>query len=520
MKKSVVLTILDGWGLGKHDETNPIFRANPQTIDFIRKNFPATALQASGLAVGLPWNEEGNSEVGHLNIGAGRIVYQHFLRISAAINNGSFFKNPVFLKAFNHVRANHSALHLVGLLTEGCVHAALKHLFALIALSRQELKDSKIFLHLFSDGRDSPPRSLSNLLTKLNQELNKYQDITIATISGRYYAMDRDGNWSRTQQTYQVIAGEGQLINDLRKHITDTYDRGLNDEYIEPVRLNETASLKDGDALIFFNFREDRMRQLTEAFINPNFNIFPVKKWTNLFIVTMTKYHKTENFSAEPAFPNEIVEQPLGQVLAENNKTQLRVAETEKYAHITYFFNGLREAPFENEFRILVPSNKIIHHDEKPEMMAGPITDRALNALNEESFDFILINYANPDIIAHTGNYNATLAAINAVDQQLSRLVKAVLNQGHYLIITADHGNAEILIDSKTGETDTKHNPSPVPFYLVASEFKKTKSEAKAEEDERLIKGIISDIAPTILELMKIKKPAAMTGQNLLTQIL
>jgi len=519
MKRTVILAILDGWGLGAANESNPIFKAEPPAINFIRNNFPMAALQASGIAIGLPWNEEGNSEVGHLTIGAGRTIFQHYLKISNAIESGEFFENKALNEACDHANKNKSSLHLIGLLTGGLVHAALPHITALLRLAKEK-KCEKVFIHLFSDGRDSAPKSFPELLTKLNKEIAKYEIGQIATIAGRYYAMDRGQNWNYTEKTYRNLTEPAEPIKDLAEYAKQNYRQNIFDEYLPPAAVGKAQPIQENDAAIFFNFREDRMRQISEAFINPEFSHFPVKKFQNLKAATMTKYHKNENFPAAVAFPNEIVPQPLGQVLSENGKTQLRIAETEKYAHITYFFNGLRETPFSQEFRVIIPSNKIIHPEEKPEMMAQPITERALSAINEGSFDFILINYANPDIIAHTGNYEATLKAVKAVDQQIDRLVKATLGQNHILLITSDHGNAESLIDLETGQPETKHNLSPVPFYIVAKEFQKPQSEKRALSAERNNVGILADIAPTILKIMGIEPPAEMTGQNLLEQIL
>lgn len=508
MKRTCVLVILDGWGIGEKNETNPIYLANPATINFIKTNFPAAALQASGIAVGLPWDEEGNSEVGHLTIGAGKILYQHFPRISLAIDDGSFFENKALKEAFAHSRKNKTSVHLVGLLTNGSVHAAFKHLLALIEMAKRE-KCENFHLHLFSDGRDSPPRSVLTLLAKLG--------MAPATLTGRYYAMNREQNWERTEKAYRALLGEGRITQNLTEEVKKIYSQDLDDEFIPPLIVGRPRPVQDGDAVIFFNFREDSIRQIVEPFVNPDFKNFSAKSFKNLLVATMTQYN--ENFKTLVAFSKETVESPLGRVLADREKTQLRIAETEKYAHVTYFFNGLRETPFPNEYRVLIPSQNIIHPDERPEMMASAITDRAITAINEGGFDFILINYANPDIIAHTGNYNATLAAVKAVDRELEKLLPAVLAQDCLLVITADHGNAEVLVDIKSGQAETKHNLSPVPFYLVANQFKRKKSEAEADRDEANVIGILSDVAPTILELMAIPKPAEMTGQSLLNQL-
>jgi 2,3-bisphosphoglycerate-independent phosphoglycerate mutase len=515
MKKTVILVILDGWGIGKLDESNPIYRAEPETINFIRSNFPAGALQASGIAVGLPWEEEGNSEVGHLTLGAGKVLYQHFPRISLAIRDGNFFKNPVLLKAIEHAKKNNSAVHLMGLLTDANIHASLGHLKALIQMMKEE-KAPKFCLHLFADGRDSEPRSVLNILDKLSDSLNFDVRQFLVSLSGRYYAMDRDKHWDRTENTYRVITGEDPDKISLEEAVKKAYERNLDDEYIEPAVVGEPRFVSDNDAVICFNFREDRMRQLAEVFINPDFKNFPVKRFDNLFFATFTGYDA--KFTVPVAFPEETVENPLGKVLSDAGKRQLRIAETEKYAHITYFFNGLKEKPFPEEFRILIPSENAVHYENYPQMMASAITDRVLAAITESTFDFILVNYANSDMVAHTGNYDATIKAVKVVDGEIKRLMEGVLGQNHILMITSDHGNAEVLMDLKTGEPETKHNPNPVPFYLVANGLKK-KTPVNPLASLPVL-GILSDVAPTVLEIMKIPKPPDMTGQSLLPQLL
>ncbi|MEK7630030.1 MAG: 2,3-bisphosphoglycerate-independent phosphoglycerate mutase [Patescibacteria group bacterium] len=515
MRETIILAVLDGWGVGQNNESNPIYAAEPKIMNYIRAFFPSAALQASGIAVGLPWEEEGNSEVGHLTLGAGKILFQHFERISSAITDGSFFNASALKNAFSEARKKNSAVHLIGLLSEGTVHAAFDHLKSLIEMAKKE-NCEKLYLNLFSDGRDSAPHSALNLLERLKVETEKNGLGVITSFTGRYYGMDRDGNWDRTKKAYEMLFGEGEKTLNLEDFINKAYKRDLTDEFISPVIVGEPKPITDNDSLIFFNFREDRMRQITEPFINPNFNKFPAKKLNNLYLVTMTPYN--DKFPTNIAFINEKAEKSLGRILAENNKVQLRIAETEKYAHVTYFFNGLEEEPLPNEFRILVPSQKVLHHESQPEMMASQITDRALATLNEGSFDFILINYANPDIVAHSGNFDATVKAIKVVDNEIDRLLKAVLAGNHTLLITSDHGNAEVLIDPKTGDPETKHNISPVPIYLVNKKFQK--KEAQNILNQLPVIGLLSDVAPTILALMNIEKPAEMTGQNLLPQLL
>ncbi len=516
MKKTFVLTILDGWGLGSQDESNPIHAANPETVKFLENSYPSAALQASGVAIGLPFEEEGNSEVGHLTLGAGKIIYQHYPRIMMKIEDGSFFENKNLKGAFAHARQNNTALHLIGLLTSGNVHASFRHLAALIEMGKREACPN-LFIHVFSDGKDSPPHSFLELLKKLENVIQKNGAGKVASIAGRYYAMDRDGHWDRTETAYKVLTTETPPASP-EEIVKKTYARELDDEFIEPTAI-EPHPVKDGDALIFFNFREDSIRQIAEPFLNPKFDKFAVKPFPNLYVATMTAYD--EKWGDHVAFPSERVETPLGRVLSEAGKNQLRIAETEKYAHVTYFFNGLKDKPFPNEFRVLIPSQTSPREEEHPEMMAKAVTDRAIVALADGGFDFILLNYANPDIIAHTGNYDATVRAIKTVDKELGRLTEAVLQGGHVMVVTSDHGNAEEVLNPQTGEPETKHNPNPVPIYLVGQEFKKTGGPKGAPSGGGRLEniGILADVAPTILELMGIPKPPEMTGQSLLNQL-
>ncbi len=515
MRRTYTLVILDGWGIGKHDESNPIFGAHPENIRFIEENFPVGGLQSSGIAVGMPWDEEGNSEIGHLTIGAGKVFYQHYPRISLAIENESFFQNPALKKTFAHARTHGSAVHLVGLVGEGIVHSALKHLSALIEMAKRE-KCEKLFIHVFTDGRDSAPHSAIPIIKKIIEETKTQGVGTVVSVSGRYFAMDRDKHWERTSEAYAVLTGTTP-VDTFPEGIEKAYTANTNDEYVVPfVIAGNEHPIRDNDAVFFFNFREDRMRQIVQAFADPSFSEFPVKKFENLFIATMTEY-KTSITVQGVAFEKEIVKHPLGEILSRAGKTQLRIAETEKYAHVTYFFNGLREEPFPNEYRVLIPSKNIARHEEHPEMMATAITDRAVLAMNEGAFDFILINYANADIVAHTGKYDATLKAIQTLDKEIGRLLRSTLEGNHVLVITSDHGNAESVINLQTGEEETKHNANPVPFYVVAKELAEKKEGPYPFRIPTI--GIISDVAPTLLSFMGIPKPEEMTGQNLMEQI-
>ena len=513
-KRTVILIILDGWGIGRQDESNPIFIFKPKNISYLKATFPFASLQASGISVGLPWGEEGNSEVGHLNIGAGKVIYQNYPRISLAIRDSSFFSNEVIKKTFEHSKKNNSAVNLIGLLTDANVHSSMEHLEALIKFAEKE-NVLRVNLHLITDGRDSPPQSCLTLLKKL-----PFSDkVILASVSGRYYAMDRDRHWDRTQIYYKTLFGEGAITDNLENHIKNNYQKSLDDQYVFPTLIGPQKNIiNDNDAVLFFNFREDRMRQIVESFISQNFDKFPVKKNLNLYISSLVSYD--DRFNMSVAFPKETAENPLGKVLSDNGKIQFRIAETEKYAHITYFFNGEKEPPFENELRVLIPSRSDIHHDEHPEMMAREITNRLTQAIEDKSYDFILANYANPDMIAHTGNYEATMKAIEITDEEIGKIIQAVLATNSILIITSDHGNAERMFDPLTGSPETKHDPNPVPIHLVAKEFERQKEESEINRAEKNTIGILADVAPTILELMAIAQPKEMSGESFLKSLL
>lgn len=510
MHRTYVLTVLDGWGLGPANQGNPIHAAAPKTIADIEARFPGCALQASGLAVGLPWDEEGNSEVGHVTLGAGRSIPQHSERISRAIADGSFQKNPAFEKAFRHAEKTNGAVHLVGLLTSGIVHASFEHLRALVTLAGAHPR-VPVGLHLMTDGIDSAPREARALLTKLATVVTAFPNVTITNVIGRHYGMDRDKHFDRTRKAYRALVGDARSASTWDEALNRAYEKGLNDEFVEPAAIGTPRPIKSGDAVIFFNFREDSMRQLVRAFLDPSFAEFPRVPLENLEIITMTSYE--EGFAAAVAFPIEPIKNSFGKIIADRGLRQLRIAETEKYAHVTYFFNGRHDAPFPGEFRVLIPSLAPPHKEEASGMQAHAITDRAILALRENTFDFILINYANPDIIAHTGNYDATVAAVRAVDEELGRLVAAAEEGNHALLITSDHGNAEEVMDPVTGEPETKHNPSPVPCYLVAAEFERANPPRPRAAE---VQGFLADVAPTLLELMGIPKPSVMTGASLL----
>lgn len=514
MKKTVLLVVLDGWGLGEKNESNPIYVVNPQNISEIKRKFSIGCLQASGLAIGLPWGEEGNSEVGHLTLGAGKTLYQYYPRISLSIRDGSFFQNKILKNGFEYARKNNGDIHLAGLLTSGNVHASLEHLTALLEFGRRE-NFERVYLHLFTDGRDSPPQATKELLPKLEKIILEKKCGILASLTGRFYAMDRGKHWDRTEKTYQILLGKGKISANTQKVLAAAEQLELNDAFIEPTIINEPHPVKEGDTLIFFNFREEGLRQLTAAFAEPNFSNFSVQKFQKLFVTTMTRYD--EKFTLPVIFPPEIVIKPLGKVLSDLGKIQLRVAETEKYPHITFFFNGYRKEPFPNEYRILIPSPNVSHYEQTPLMMASAVTDRVINSLNEEIYDFILVNYANADAIGHTGNYEAGIKAVKAIDEEIGRLLKAVAARPETtMLITADHGNIEKIFDPLLGTPETQHNSSPVPIYLIGKRFEKPKSDAEAQKDECRLLGTLADVAPTVLELLDITPPIEMTGNSLL----
>jgi 2,3-bisphosphoglycerate-independent phosphoglycerate mutase len=512
MKRTVTLLILDGWGIGEKDYSNPIHIVNPEWISYLKSNYAIGSLQSAGIAVGLPWEEEGNSEVGHLTIGAGKVIYQHFPRITLTIESGEFFANDALKGAFTHVQTNNSAVHAAGLLSKGNVHASMQHIEALLDFASRQ--NQELYLHLFSDGKDSKPRSVMQLLEEVKSMIAKYNKGVIATIGGRHYAEDRDGHWNRTERAYQALTGDAPIKNDIAATVQEYYNRNLDDPYIEPFIVGPNANIiKSNDAVIFFDFREDSIRQIAKAFIQESFEEFRIKELTNMYFTTFTKYG--DDFNVPVAFPADHVVNPLGKVLADNERTQVRIAETEKYAHVTYFMNGYQEQPFQNEYRILIPSRNVAHHDERPEMMTREISARIIESIQSRGFDCIIANFANSDMVAHTGNYTAAQEAIKIIDGEIGRIATVTLEQDGVLIITGDHGNIERVLDPLTGKPETGHRPNPVPFYLIGREFQRPKSLEEAERIEHHPIGLLSDIAPTILAILEVPKPDDMTGQDL-----
>jgi 2,3-bisphosphoglycerate-independent phosphoglycerate mutase len=506
--RPVALIVLDGWGYRPETEGNAIALANTPTWDGLWSRGSRTLLEASGLRVGLPEGQMGNSEVGHLNLGAGRVVMQDLVRISSAIADGSFYTNPALVGACRQVKGNGGTLHLLGLIGDGGVHAIDEHLFALLDLAKRE-RIERVAIHAFLDGRDTLPKSALGYMQQLLEYIRKIgSPAKIASVSGRYYAMDRDKRWDRTQLAYRaIVLGEGTQETDPVEAIRKAYDSGKTDEFMLPVVIAENgkavAPMRDGDALICFNYRSDRMRQIVKALIEENFEGFDTKSRPDVTVTTLTNYDKT--FPVPIAFEPTSMVRILAEVLSSNGLDMLKTAETEKYPHVTYFFNGGVEAPFPCEHRVLVPSPKVATYDLMPEMSAAGVTDALVQGISSGEHDFILCNYANADMVGHSGSIPATIKAVETVDQSLARVLKAAEKAGTRLIVTADHGNAEMLIDPETGGPHTAHTTNPVPFVVV-----------DWEQEQRLRPGgALCDVAPTILSMLGLPQPAEMSGVNL-----
>ena len=500
--KPVLLMILDGFGLYKDYPGNAISLAKTENLDKLYETCPHTEIYASEKWVGLPMGQMGNSEVGHLNIGAGRVVFQDLTRIGNVIDNGNFYHNQMFLKAVENAKKNNSSLHLMGLVSKGGVHSHFKHLLALIDLAKKEgLK--KVYIHVITDGRDVSPDASLEDVKELEDYLKKVGVGKIADISGRYYAMDRDKRWERIKKYFDLVTEKYDNSNpNALDAIKSSYDNGVTDEFIKPVEIDCEGKIKDGDSLIFFNFRPDRARQIVRALVDENFDGFP-RKEKNIFLVTMTQYDDTIPHT-NIAYPENRPTNTLGEILEKNHLRQLRIAETEKYAHVTFFFNGGREVMFKGEDRILVQSPKVATYDLKPEMSAPEITENLIEKLRENIYDCIILNFANPDMVGHTGVIPAAIKAVETVDNCIGKILKEIKKLGGALLITADHGNCDMML-TKDNKPITSHTTNKVPFILYGVEDVKLRSE-----------GALCDIAPTILELLNIKQPKEMTGKSLI----
>lgn len=519
----VVLVVLDGWGYSPIYEGNAIAQANLPTFDRLWKTYPHTLLQAAGEAVGLPWGEMGNSEVGHLNIGAGRVVPQELPRISKTISDGSFSTNQALVAAGEHVTKTRGALHLIGLVSTGGVHSHVRHLYAILKIAKTA-KVKRAFIHLITDGRDAPTKAALSQVKKVESELAALGLGQIASVSGRYYAMDRDHRWDRTKLAYEAMAeGQGPQAPSAAAAIATAYENGLTDEFIVPtvvaLKGQPLASLHAEDAAIFFNFRPDRMRQLTAAFTLADFKEFDRRHSpAELYFVTMTEYEKS--LPVHVAFHPIKVEDSLAKIVSDHGLRQFHIAETEKYPHATFFLNGGYEEPFPLEERVLVPSPKVATYDQEPAMSAGKVTEELVAKITAGRHPFIMVNYANADMVGHTGNLESAKQAVETVDDCLAKVVAATDATGSFLLVTADHGNAEQMLNLAVGEVDTEHTTNPVPFILVipAKELPSFSfDQKKLTYDQQVTPtGLLGDVAPTVLKLLGITPPVAMEGYGLL----
>ncbi|BAU77063.1 2,3-bisphosphoglycerate-independent phosphoglycerate mutase [Metapseudomonas furukawaii] len=502
--KPLVLIILDGFGHSDSPEYNAIYAARTPVYDRLRATQPHGLISGSGMDVGLPDGQMGNSEVGHMNLGAGRVVYQDFTRVTKAIRDGEFFANPVILEAVDKAVAAGKAVHFMGLLSDGGVHSHQDHLVAMAELAAQRGAE-KIYLHAFLDGRDTPPKSAQPSIELLDAAFARLGKGRIASLIGRYYAMDRDNRWDRVEAAYNLITeGQGEFAAATAvEGLAAAYERGESDEFVKATTIGEPVRVEDGDAVVFMNFRADRARELSRAFVEPGFKEFARAREIALAgYVMLTQY--AASIPAPSAFKPESLDNVLGEYLAKNGKTQLRIAETEKYAHVTFFFSGGREEPFEGEERILVPSPKVATYDLQPEMSAPEVTDRIVDAIENQRYDVIIVNYANGDMVGHTGVFEAAVKAVECLDHCVGRIVEALDKVGGEALITADHGNVEQMEDEVTGQAHTAHTCEPVPFIYVG------KRPATIREG-----GVLADVAPTLLTLMGLPVPAEMTGKTI-----
>ncbi|NLL42716.1 MAG: 2,3-bisphosphoglycerate-independent phosphoglycerate mutase [Firmicutes bacterium] len=508
MNKPIALIILDGFGLSDKVDGNATRAAQTPTVDWLRANVPESYLSASGESVGLMDGQMGDSNVGHLNIGAGRIVYQDVMRVSKAIRDGEFFTNQTLTAAMDHAKRTGGALHLMGLVSPGGVHSHTDHLYALVQMAKDRGL-SKVYVHAFLDGRDVPPSSAHEYLADLEAELTRIGIGEIASISGRYYAMDRDKRWERVEKAYQALMGQGRTAESSAAAIQEAYALGETDEFVIPTVLtkdgNAIGPIADGDSVFFFNFRADRAREISYALVDEDFTGFQRGRKLDIFYATMTQYDV--NLKVPFAFEPQDLKNTLGEYLSTLGKRQLRIAETEKYAHVTFFFNGGVEKPNPGEERILVPSPGVSTYDLKPEMSAPEVTERAVAEINKGIFDLVVLNYANCDMVGHTGVFAAAVKAVEAVDTGLGKVLEAIKNQGGMAIITADHGNCEQMVDPESGETHTAHTTNLVPVWLF-----------NAPVGYKLKPGILADLAPSLLDLMEVDQPVEMTGESLIVK--
>ncbi len=499
MNKKVLLMILDGWGIGKQDKTNAIFTAGQPNIDALLAQYPNSQLSASGEDVGLPDGQMGNSEVGHLNIGAGRVVYQDLVKINKACQNKTLLENKEVKAVYDYAKESGKALHFMGLLSNGGVHSSIEQLFAFLDVAK-EYGLEKVYVHCFMDGRDTDPKSGKGFIEQLQAHMAASTG-KIASVIGRFYAMDRDKRWDRVKVAYDLLVnGEGEKCQDPAAAVAASYEAGVTDEFIKPVKVEGTANIEADDAIVFFNFRNDRAREITSVLTQEDMPEMGMKTMP-LYYCCLTPYD--DKFKGvHILFDKENVQDTLGEVVAKAGKKQLRIAETEKYAHVTFFFSGGREAAFENEERVLINSPKVATYDLKPEMSAPEVADALVEVLNSQKEDMIILNFANGDMVGHTGVYDAIMTAVKTIDQLVKRVVDCAQANGYTVLITADHGNADNAVNAD-GSPNTAHSLNPVPFIVVDNDIKSVNN------------GILADIAPTILKLMGIEQPACMTGTPL-----
>lgn len=521
----IVFLIFDGFGVASPSRGNAITLAYLPNYTQYLHQYPAITLQASGEVVGLPWGEMGNSEVGHLNIGGGKIVYQSLPYLNKTIFDGTFFTNKQFLDVMGHVKQNNSQLHIMGLVSDGGIHSSQNHLYALLELCQQQ-GVRNVFIHAFLDGRDTPHNSALHYIQQLHQRLQKLGVAKIATLAGRFWAMDRDNRWERIEAAYRAITeGIGkQTGTDPIQAIETSYQRGVFDEELEPTVITTPdgkplTAVRDGDAVIFFNFRADRARQLTKAFVLPAFNRFNRKQYYQNFpFVTMMEYEK--NLPVKVAFTADQIVHPIARIISEAGMNQLHIAETEKYAHVTFFLNGGREEPFTNEDRIMIPSPRVASYAQAPEMSAYGVRDTVLQGMTSGKYHFIVANFANADMVGHTGNLEATKLAVQCLDRCLGDIVNAALQIDATVVLTADHGNAESMLDLQTGEIDKEHSTNPVPFLIIGKRWMEVKALWPRIPMNDLSQvqplGVLSDVAPTILRLLGLPVPSEMTARSII----
>jgi len=522
--RPVVLVILDGWGIAAPSAANVISQSRTPVMNRIEKEFFSTTLQASGEAVGLDWGEMGNSEVGHMNMGAGVTVYQDIVRINEAIREGSFFQNPAFLGAIEHVKKNDSSLHIMGLVSNGKVHSYNEHLYALIDLAKDQ-GISKLYIHAFLDGRDTLPRSAQGFIAELEQKIKNAGIGQIVTLAGRYFAMDRDNRWERIQDTYDaMVFGKGKKYSSAGEAIDDAYRKGVADEHMPPVVIDSPQvpfqGIKDKDAVIFFNYRSDRAREISQAILLPGFEHFDRQGGLrDIYFAAMTDYGA--NLPYHVAFPPQNIENPFAKIISDRGFTQLHAAETEKFAHVTSFFDGGHTQPFPGEEFLLVHSRRdVASYDQAPKMSALALTDQLIEKISSGKFDFVVVNYANTDMVGHTANLEACKEAVETVDSCLGRLLDVVWNQGGATVVTADHGNIDKIIDLQTGEMYKEHTANPVPFVVVAEGYEQ-KNYQSPQVQTGFIPGVpcgvLQDVTPTLMFLMGIEPPVFMTGKSLVS---